>query len=87
MDFGAMQPQQLQPDFGFLDQQQIPEFQDPLKTQFIRDEQGKITVTQKEGVYTSDQVKSNIYKQLPKILQMLESQGSIKIMDTNILNN
>lgn len=55
--------------------------------ELIRDEQDKITVTQKEGVYTPEQVKSNVYKQLPKILQMLESQGSIKIMDINILNN
>lgn len=54
--------------------------------ELIRDEQDKITVTQKEGVYTPDQVKSNVYKQLSKTLSMLESQGSIKIMDSNILN-
>lgn len=54
--------------------------------ELIRDEQDKITVTQKSGVYSDNDVKSNIYKQLPKILQMLESQGAIKIIDSKILN-
>lgn len=54
--------------------------------ELIRDEQDRITVTQKEGIYSPNEVKANIYKQLPKILQMLESQGAIKIMDVKILN-
>lgn len=53
--------------------------------ELIRDEQDKITVTQKAGVFTDEQVKTNIYKQLPKILGMLESQGKIRILDQGIL--
>ena len=51
----------------------------------IREEQDKLTLTQKTGMFTDEQVKSHMFKLLPKILTMLETQGKIKILDNQIV--
>lgn len=51
----------------------------------IREEQDKLTLTQKTGMFTDEQVKSHMFKLLPKILTMLEVQGKIKILDNEIV--
>lgn len=53
--------------------------------QLVRDEQDKISVTQKKSAYSEDEIKSNVYKQLSKTLRLLSNQGKIKIIDESIL--
>lgn len=55
--------------------------------ELIRSEQDKLTITQKEGVFTDEQVKTELFKQLPKILSMLDAQGKIRIVDKHILES
>ena len=52
----------------------------------IRSEQDRLTLTQKTGMFTDEQVKSHMFKLLPKILTMLETQGKLKIIDKQLIN-
>ena len=53
--------------------------------ELVRDEQDKISVTQKNNVYSAEQVKASVYKQLTQSLKILEGQGKIQIRDPKIL--